>query len=264
MADYCDSQDTFMSNNQIQNVAQLRNYIKSMLGSPTICVEISDEQLNDIIRDGVQYMWRYYYDEGSYKDYLLMELIPGKTKYKICQELESIVDFNTSNFLGGINDLFTVSHNLLYNQLSTLGGNVYSGMAYGSTTYGDVMGNFHATLVWMEEVKNTLGESFRVSYNSKEKILTVYPTPVRPTRGIMAVYKRQKSEKIFNDYLYKEFVVSKAGMLWTNSLRKYNLAIAGGGTLNADSMYSSYKERFDAVIERIDLESPNGHCMIVG
>lgn len=80
----------------------------------------------------------------------------------------------------------------------------------------------------------------------------------------MEVVKRQKSCHIFNDYWFKELVVCKAGMIWTNALRKYSLTIAGGGTLNADSLYSSFKERYDAAIERIDKESPNGHCIFVG
>ena len=59
--DYCRLQDRFMMEHQIQNLVQLKAYIKGQLGAPVICVEISDGQLEDIIRDTVQYIWRYYY-----------------------------------------------------------------------------------------------------------------------------------------------------------------------------------------------------------
>ena len=51
-------------------------------------------------------------------------------------------------------------------------------------------------------------------------------------------------------------------MIWTNALRKYSLTIAGGGQLNGDSLYSSYKERYDAAIERVDKESPHGFIYV--
>ena len=53
-----------------------------------------------------------------------------------------------------------------------------------------------------------------------------------------------------------------AGMIWSNALRKYSISIAGGGQLNMDSLYSSYKERYDAAIERIDKESPHGFVYV--
>ena len=258
----CCDVDFFMRDREIQNVTQLISYIKGQLGSPVICVELADTQLYDIIRDTVQYIWRYYYKEGNYRDYLCLELLPGKTHYKLCQELESVVDFQTASWLGNINELFTVSHNLLYDTVQGMNSFNYNGMCYGDSSYGDVMGNFNAQLVWLKQVKFDLGESYQVSYNAKEHLLHVWPSPKKPVHGLIEVVKRQSSQKVFNDYWFKELVVCKAGMIWTNSLRKYSLTIAGGGTINGDSLYSSYKERYDAAIERIDKESPHGFIYI--
>lgn len=261
---YCAAADGFMKNHQIQNVAELRAYIKRSLGSPVICIEISDEQLDDIIRDTVQYIQRYYFNEGHYSDWLIMELQPGMTKYKICQELESVVDFRTSSWIGNINDLFTVPHTLLYDQVMDM--NCWHGKCYGGngSAYGDILGSWKATLTWMAEAADMFGEKYQVRYNAKEKELQVMPTPKRPTRGMMKVWKRQRSERIFNDFMFKKMVVAKAGMVWTNSLRKYSLTISGGGTLNADSLYSTYKEDYDWCVEHIEFESPCGATFAVG
>ena len=75
---------------EIQNMAQMRNYVKMMLGSPVICVEISDEQLNYIIGDAIRYVQRYYFGQGNYRDYLVMELVPGQTHYKILLLLQML------------------------------------------------------------------------------------------------------------------------------------------------------------------------------
>ena len=259
---YCGDVDHFMANHEIQNIPQLIAYIKGQLGSPTICVELADSQILDIIRDTVQYIQRYYYKEGNYRDYLCMELLPGKTHYKLCQELESVVDFQTANWLGNINELFTVPHNVLYDQIQSMNTFNYNGMCYGDSSFGDVCGNFNAQLIWLEQIKFDLGESYQVRYNAKEKELSVWPSPRRPVHGLMEVMKRQKSFKIFNDYWFKELVVCKCGMIWCNALRKFSITIAGGGQLNMDSLYSSYKERYDAAIERIDKESPHGFVYV--
>ena len=50
--------DPVLEGTTIQNMAQMRNYIKLMLGSPVICIEISDQQLNYIIGDCIRYIQR--------------------------------------------------------------------------------------------------------------------------------------------------------------------------------------------------------------
>ena len=252
--------DPILESTRIQNMAQMRNYIKMMLGSPVICVEISDEQLNYIIADAIRYVQRYYFGQGNYRDYLVMELVPGQTHYKICQELESVVDFQTANWIGDINELFTLPHNALYDSVMSMNSSsIYRGACYGNSAgYGDVLGSWNAALMWLEQAKVDFGESYQVRYNEKEKELSIWPTPRHPVRGIMEVYKRQKSIKIFNDIIYRKLVVAMAGMKWCNALRKYSISISGGGTLNADSLYSSYKEDYDWCIEQIRLESTQG------
>lgn len=256
--------DPILDSTMIQNMAQMRNYIKMMLGSPVICVEISDEQLNFIIGDCIRYIQRYYYRQGNYRDYMILDLIPGVTHYKICQELETVVDFQTANWLGDINELFTLPHNALYDSIMSMNSSsIFKGSCYGNSAgYGDILGSWNAALQWLEQAKIDFGESYQVRYNEKEKELSIWPSPRHPCKGIMEVYKRQRSVKIFNDIMFRKLVVARAGMVWCNSLRKYSLTIAGGGQLNADSLFASYKEEYDYCLENIRLESPNGEFWV--
>lgn len=252
--------DPVLESTMIQNMAQMRNYIKLMLGSPVICVEISDEQLNYIIGDCIRYIQKYYFQQGNFRDYLILELQPGKTHYKICQELESVVDFQTASWLGDINELFTLPHNALYDSVMSMNtSSIFRGSCYGnSASFGNVLGHWNSALMWLEQAKLDFGESYQVRYNEKEKELSIWPSPRKPVRGIMEVYKRQRSVKIFNDIMFRKMVVARAGMVWTNALRKYSITLAGGGQLNGDSLYSSYKEEYDYCLENIRLESTTG------
>lgn len=110
----------------IDTLVELRAYILRKLGSPVICVELSTEQLNDIIMDAVRYCQKYLTDEGNYKDYLAIQLNPGQTKYKLCEELESIIDFQTSDWLGSINDMFSFPAQMMYSDF-VQGTGVYGG-----------------------------------------------------------------------------------------------------------------------------------------
>ena len=261
---YRNPKDPYAHMGDIDNIAQMRTYILQQLGSPVICVELSEEQLNNCILDAVRYVQRYYMDVGSYKDYLMMELKKGITHYKICQELEQVVTFELTSWLAsGINDLFTVSHNLLYNEMNSLNGWQFAGSCWGNnSSFGDVLGSWNATLTWLKELKNDFGPSFQVRYNNLEHELSVWPTPKHDVIGLMWVYRRQNAAKIFNNPIYRKLVVAMAGRVWANALSKYNLTLAGGGTLNATQLYSNYDKDYDWCLQRIDKESPNGYFFV--
>lgn len=261
---YKSPKDPYAHAGDIDNIAQMRTYVLQQLGSPVICVELSTEQLDNCILDCVRYVQRYYMDVGSYRDYLKMELKRGVTHYKICQELESVVSFELTSWLAsGINDLFTVSHNLLYNEMNSLNGWQFAGSCWGNnSSYGDVLGSWNASLMWLKEIKNDFAASFQVRYNNLEHELSVWPTPKHDVVGLMYVYRRQTASKIFNNPIFRRMVVAAAGKVWANALSKYNLTLAGGGTLNATQLYSTYQTEYDWCIERIDKESPNGYFFV--
>ncbi len=87
--------------------------------------------------DAVRYCQKYLDDEGKYKDYLAIELIPGQTKYKLCDDLDAVIDFQTSDWLGSINDMFSFPAQMMYSDF-VQGTGVYGGGML-TTSYGDVM-----------------------------------------------------------------------------------------------------------------------------
>ena len=101
-----------------------------------------------------------------------------------------------------------------------------------------------------------------MKYIREEKLLLVKPTPKFPTKCLLRVYKREHVENIIQDPLFREFVVAKAGWLWTLGLRKYTLQLAGGGQLNGDSLAADFKQDIKDIKERIDLETPVNEIVV--
>lgn len=256
MPNPCAMRDPFRNIGYIDNLAELKNYILRKLGAPIVCVELTDEQLYDVIGDCIRYFWKYA-DHGTHEDYLAFHLVPGMTHYKICQDLEQVVNFECSNWFGDINQLFTPAHNLMYNELMTMGGMRFSSTCWGGSSYGDVLGHWNACLTWLEEAKNEFSTTYQCRFIPEENALSIWPTPQKPQLGLLRVYKRERVLNIIQHPLFRKYVVASAGKVWADALRKYSLTIAGGGTINADSKYSSYADEVEKLEDRIFKENPS-------
>lgn len=257
---YCEHRDPYYDIGWIDNLPALKAYVLRQLGAPRICVELSDEQLMDLIGDCIRYFWKYY-SQGHREDYLAFQLVPGMTHYKVCQELEEVVDLNLPSFLGLTDNLLSPVTNALVSQFPW-GGMTFPGTCWGGADYGDVLGNWNATLTWLEEAKMDFARKYSVKYIREEKALMVRPTPRYPDRCLLRVYKREHVLNLIQDPLFREYLVAKAGWLWTLGLRKYTLQLAGGGQLNGDSLAADFKQDIKDIKERIDLESPTAEILV--
>lgn len=258
---FCEHRDPYYDLGWIDNLSALKAYILRQLGAPKICVELTDEQLTDIIGDTLRYFWKYY-SQGHREDYLAFELVPGMTHYKVCQELEEVVDLELASWLGNVDNLLTPVNNMMVNQFLPYGGGKYVSTCWGTSDYGDILGNWNATLTWLEEAKMDFGRKYRVKYIREQKALSVWPTPKFPDRCLLRVYKREHFMNLIQDPLFRELLVAKAGWLWTLGMRKYTLQLAGGGQLNGDSLASDFKQDIKDIKERIDLESPVNEIIV--
>lgn len=219
---------------EITNLLGMRDYIKRQLGYPVICVEIANEQLDDIICDAIKDMHRYLIGEASYKTYMAFQLSAGVSAYSISADLEAVVDFDSIQGFNGVNQLFTVEHNILYNDL--VGGRLLGTGPDAST--GGVLGNWNTQMMYLEEVRNEFSTLYNVQYSPLSKTLIVTPTPKEDLAGLLEVFKREDSTLLFNHILFRRLVVARAKKLWGLHLKKYALTLPGGGTINGSEIYS--------------------------
>ena len=258
---FCASRDPYADIGKLENVMALKAYILRQLGAPRVCVELTDEQLTDIIGDAVRYFWKYY-SLGHREEYLAFQLVPGMTHYKICQDLEEVVDLNLASWLGNVDNLLTPVNNMMVNQFLPYGGGKYVSPCWGTSDYGDILGNWNATLTWLEEAKMDFGRKYQVQWVRESKELIIAPTPRWPERALLRVFKRELFTNLIQDPLFRKYVVAKAGYLWMIGLRKYSINIAGGGQVNGDSLGADFKEAIKEIEDRIELETPVNQIVV--
>lgn len=247
-------------NLDIDNLAEFKNYLKTVLGSGVICVELTDAQLEYIIKDALLYFKKYAFD-GSQKTYLRFELQPGQNLYKMCDDLEAVVDIQTSSWLGSINELFTVPHNLMYSEFA--GGMAAGGvMGLGTSTQNamgyDMLGNWNSTVMAMKEWKAQFGPNYACKYDRLEHMLEVTPTPRERVRVLLEVYLHTRTRLLFNDPLFRKYAEQLALVRWARALSKYSITLAGGGQLSMNQLLSSAEQALKDLEDRIEKENPNG------
>ena len=239
----------------ILTMTEFRAYIRRQLGSPVICVEIDDTQLDDIICDAIDLAKRYFYGEALYKDYLAFNVVAGTSAYNLSgvdgNEIEDVVDFSARSE-GSLNSLFSLSN--------FAAADIFRGLGYGqggSYSYGQglSLASYQSTLIYADEVHNRLGISFVADYSSNSKIMRLIPTPTENGKALISVYRKESNEKLFNHIVIKKLATAMSKKLWGLHLKKYVMQLPGGGTLNGDSIYSDGVTEEEHWLERLVSEA---------
>jgi hypothetical protein len=230
---------------RITNITDFKNYLKSMLGSPVITVELSEAQYENIIYDTIQDFQRYNYNEGSYKDYIVIDLSAGQMYYDLSgTNVEGIIDLYLSvGSQGNINVLFSPVNMLL-------GGNagVMNLMQYG-------MADYYSAMMYLREITNTFSVKYNLNYNPTQERLTVTPTPEEAMRGMLEVYKRETSENLYNHTLVKKLALARCKVLWGRNIGKFAITLPGGGTMNGSEIRSEGEAEEEKLMNDISNES---------
>lgn len=245
----------------ITNISEMRDYLKIKLGAPVNCVEVADSQLDIIIFDTIQDIQRNLAGEGAMKDYLAFPLSAGVSAYNVMDDLEQVVDMNYINEIGGINDLFTAKHNLLYNDMMNFNSNTGTGAVEstgpgsGAGNSGMLLGNYNTQMMYLKEVQNEFAPMYSCYYDNLNKVLKVTPVPEDNMIVLLSVYKRQTTESLYNHSLFKKLAVARAMIQHGSNISKYSMTLPGGGTLNGEAIKAEGIREEDKVEELIRLQS---------
>lgn len=228
----CSNQDLC---NSIDSILETRNYIKRKLGHPVICVEIADEQLNDIICDTIQDADRYLYGEGTYRDYLAFPLTSGVSEYTLDACVSDVIAFDYTSILDGINVLHSPTHMLFYNDW-VVNGN-YPGGPGGGGSISSLVG-YDIAMTGLKEVQNQLGTSYQADFHEPSRTLKLLPTPQEENMvGLLKVWKKSDVKYMFDHPIVKKLMVARAMKQWGLHLKKYQVQMPGGGATNGDAIY---------------------------
>lgn len=244
-----------MACNRMNDLLGARNYIKKKLGYPVICVEIADEQLDEIINDSIQDAQRYLYGEGLYRDWMILSLTAGTSAYELPCEISDVIDFEYQSYLDGINVLHSPSHMLLYNDWVQQG-NYPGGPGNGGGHGGNapMLMGYDIAMTYYKEVINQFKKVYSVHYHDPSRTLRVVPTPTSDVTGMIRVWKRSDVQYMYDHPIVKKLMVARALMQWGLHLGKYTVTMPGGGTANGDLIYSRGEIQEEKALESLKSE----------
>ncbi len=223
---------------RMNDYLKTRNYIKKRLGSPVICVEIDDSQLDIIIDDAIQDAARYLYGEGTKRDYLAFPITAGTSAYQMDCNITDTISFDYTSYLDGINVLFSQTHMLLYNDWVTQG-NYPGGPSQGGGGDPGALVSYDIAMMYLQEVKNQFSIMYKADYHEPSRMLTLTPTPTTCGTGLLTVWKRSDVTDMMDHPIVKKLMVARSMMQWGLHLGKYQIQMPGGGTTNGDTIYSN-------------------------
>ena len=258
----------------ICTIKDLADLCKRRLGSPILCVQMTDQHLLDCCCQAIRMAYRYLYGEATKRDYLIMKLLHGQTQYRAAHkdkdgnEVEGNVytliwndiekkleeqpidpeewckytyawDFSIMNLFGGINTLHSAENLLL------------SDWARNLTKNGGGLVSYDAAMTWLKQVDNQFGAHFQASMHEPSHTLTVLPMPKYDTWALLQIWKKAEVHEILNNPLVMDLAQGYSFMQLGVILNKYQIQLAGGGTLNGADFYNQGKELVDATMERL-------------
>jgi len=246
----------------MNDLVSARNYIKRKLGYPVVCVEVADEQLDDIINDSIQDAQRYLYGEGVYRDWMVLTLTSGTSSYQLPCEISDVIDFEYQSYMDGINVLHSPQHMLLYNDWVNNGN--YPGGAgnAGQGSNAPMLMGYDISMTYLQEVINQFKVVYNVHYHDPSRTLRVVPTPKNNVIGMIRVWKRSDIQYMYDHPIVKKLMVARAMMQWGNNIGKYTVNMPGGGSVNGDIIYSRGEIQEEKALELLKSEGqfPQFYC----
>jgi len=249
---------------KITNLTEMKNYVLTQLGYPVINIEISDTQLEQAIEDTVQDFNRYNYDEGSYRDYFILQTSAGVMDYPVSavrdyatsatlDNVEFIWDFSVSFGLDGINTLFSPAHILLYNQYVNQGG--YPGGPGSTGGAGLTLTTYQTAMMYMDLINEMFGKMYSVDYLPGREVIRITPTPSEVVVGVLVLWRREYAYNLYNNPLVKKLAIARAKKRWGWNLNKYGGQLPDGLTINAREIIDEGNTEEEKWLERMFEES---------
>lgn len=235
---------------RFDSLMEMRNYLKKRMGWPVVCVEISDDQLNQIILDVIGIAHRYLHNEAAYRDFVVFKIEKNKSKYEMPCDITAVVDFSVMSYLNDINVLFSPTNMLLYNEWVNQGN--YPG---GPGSGGASIVSYDVAMMYFGEICSQFDTKYLADYTEPSRTLRLQPTPKADGVGLLECWKKVRVKDLLDHVIVKELCYARALMEWGMHLSKYSITMSGGGSVNGQDIYSNGKELWDNWFERLQNEA---------
>ena len=229
---------------QVTTRAALKAYCLRTLGSPSITIDVTDDQIEDSIEESISFFQEYYWD-GVEREYLRHQL----TAQNIIDQYILIPDyiysvtaiFPASTSSNRQTNIFDMQYQIRMNDLRDI---TSTSMVY----YAQVMQH----ISMLESMLQTQPQIRFNRLNQKLYIDASWTTKIVEGDWIIidayAALDPATSPKMYNERLFKAYVTAQIKSRWGAVLKKYsNITLPGGTTLDGQSMYSEAQQEISDI-----------------
>jgi hypothetical protein len=238
---------------RIQSKGDLKSYILRQLGSPVVNIEITDDQMDDAIDNGLElYMQNAY--SGVIERFVPLEIVAGQVDYIMPYEMFAITTIRTQE-MGGITNS-APSNMFSMNQF--IASDLYRGSGKIDLLTYEMTNQLLSTLDIMFSKKVTW------DFNCISKKLHLFEIPIMSETAMVQCYLKAVPDyistgvsgqpdievtNIYNELWVRRYTVELARRQWADNLTKYEGSqLPNGMVMNASAILT----RADAEITKLE------------
>lgn len=208
-------------------------YIKSQLGAPTINIEVTDTQMEEIITDTVQKFTEYAH--GTLEETVIIQF-NGAGDYDLPNSITNIIKLSQ----GATSNISNFSTNFGSGYVP----NIWSDQFFSSSSLtGDIVPGVIAISTTKAMLDKYFGDDLYFNFNPYRKILTMF----EPYIGAAVLHYQYEYLPEAEDFIYdhewiKQYSKAKVKELWGGVTGKYAQTLVGGAVINYDRILQEARE----------------------
>ena len=226
---------------RITTKTALIDYIRTTLGEPIIKVNLSEQQMSQIIDNSVQKFTEYSY--GTLEETVVLQ-INGMGEYALPDTITNILRLSQ----GSTSNLTNFSANFGAGYVP----NLWSEQYFSGSLTGDIIPAIIGISTTKAMLDKYFGDEIVYNFNPHRKVLKVLQNFVGPAvlHYQYEYLANENGDFIYNHEWIKDYVVAKCRYQWGNNTGKLDQTLVGGARIN----YADMKSEATAEIERLDGE----------
>ena len=221
---------------------ELKDYAKRQLGYPSIQIEVTDDQIDDIIDDSIQKFTEYAY--GTLEGASVIE-VSGMGEYALPEGITNIIKVSK----GGNANITSFASNFGDGYVP----NIWSGQFFS----GSITGSIVPTIISISSTRTVLdkyfGETISYHFNPWKRKLQIQDNYAG---ALFIAYEYEyvaddAGDAIFNHEWIKDMVKNKALFLQGRVTGKIEQALIGGASINHADMRGDAQTEIDRLNEEL-------------
>jgi len=227
---------------RLKSKKQLTQFTKSQLGAPTINIEVSDQQISEIIDAAVQKFTEYAY--GTLEGTVVVQ-ISGAKEYPMPDTMTNLIKLSK----GSTSNLTNFSANFGSGYVPDMWSNQY----FSDSLTGGIMPGIIAISTTKALLDKFFSDDIVYNFNPYSKKLQV----LENYHGAAIVHYQYEylandaNDLVFNHEWIKNYTKAKVKELWGTVTGKFSQSLVGGATINYDRLISEAQQEIETLNQEL-------------